>query len=118
MDSPRETTGIPVFRGTDFDDWKFRVELLLEEKNVIDRIKIVPTDAVKKEANFAKHDVSARNIIVKCLDSNFTEYVKGKASAYEMWKNLCDTFESKSLTKRIYTFKKLINLECADSKDL
>lgn len=63
--------------GNNFNNWKFRLELLMEEKglgNILTCEKVVKEDDKKKDAE-------ARSLIVQCISDNFLEIVKGCKSA-------------------------------------
>lgn len=64
-----EKSGFPVFDGKDFRSWKFRLDLILAERELLDHVGKEPTRADFLDANWKKDDVKARNTIVKCLSN-------------------------------------------------
>ncbi|KAF2891699.1 hypothetical protein ILUMI_14474, partial [Ignelater luminosus] len=89
---------IPAFDGNNFDNWKFRLRVLLEEKNCLECLhgmdssyNIIDTDdaatkAVKTKQiqNFLKKDRECKSIITQSVANSHLEYIKDKHTAKEM----------------------------------
>lgn len=99
---------IPEFDGKNFSDWKYRMELILQENDLLLHIQ---NDEITGKADVTpqvqRSDVKARRIISEGLSSAHLEYVKDKLSAYTAWKALVDTFEGKKTVNRVNAFEKL-----------
>lgn len=101
--------GIVPFKGENYPDWSFRVQMLLEETSLW-HVTITETEDTERSTNWNKSDLKARRLIVDCVDNKCLEYVKEKVCAYDMWNGLKDIYDSSSYTKRVIAFKKLIRL--------
>lgn len=111
-------TGIKQFSGMDFSDWKFRMEMLFAEKEIISHIDHENTDAEMKVADWVKKDALSRNLIVKHVSATHIEYIRDKSTSYEMFKILCDTFERKTIMQRIIVKRQLNTLVCGENESL
>lgn len=103
--------GIVPFSGVNYADWSFRIQLLLESKEVWSKVETEPTQEIRTAASWTRDDTIARRIIVECIDNSCLEYVKGKTSSYEMWQALKAVFDTSSHTKRVLAYKKLNQIE-------
>lgn len=101
--------GVVPFKGENYPDWSFRVEMILEEADLLKYIEDF-TEVNNRNSNWKKNDLKARRIIVDCVDNTCLEYIKDKDCANEMWTGLKAVFEASSYTKRVIAFKKLIRL--------
>jgi len=115
---PSNTFGITPFAGTDFSSWKFRILALLEDKEVEEHAKKVPTAADLESDSWKKSDAKAKNLVVRCIANSHLDYVKDKSTAYEMINSLCAIFERKSLGTKVYLKKKLMFMKCEKDKSL
>lgn len=100
--------------GNNFNNWKFRLELLMEEKglgNILTCEKVVKEDDKKKDAE-------ARSLIVQCISDNFLEIVKGCKSAKDMMNSLKNIFTRKSTMSKYNLKKRLIELKCDSNEKL
>lgn len=116
--SSHEGTGIKQFSGCDFGDWKFRIECLLEEKSLKDTISRAPTQEELANEEYKKRQLRAKNMIVKHVAPSHIQFIKGKDTVYLMWKNLTDTFEPKSLGKRVILKRRLNTIKCDPNESL
>jgi transposase InsO family protein len=116
---------IPLFDGKNYDDWKFRMEVFLDEKDVLIHVQetlrevmrpheILDTDtpAVKrtkeeKLKQLERENKKCKSYIIQRIQDNQLEIVKGKSTAREVWKALEDRFLRVNATSRINLVKKL-----------
>ncbi|KAF2891598.1 hypothetical protein ILUMI_14575, partial [Ignelater luminosus] len=106
---------IPSFDGNNFDNWKFRLRVLLEEKNCLECLdemdssyNIIDSDdaaakAVKTKQiqDFLKKDRKCKSIITQFVADSHLEYIKDKHAAKEMWTALQNTFERKGIRNQL-----------------
>lgn len=117
---------IPLFDGTNFDNWKFRIETLLEE---LDLLKYV-TEAYTEKVKFLESDTEAQRttkqreldahlkkdrkcksqIIQRIADSHL-EYAKDKVTAFDLWTTLGNTFQRKGIASQLLTRKCLLSMK-------
>lgn len=123
-----ERSRFALFDGKNYDNWRFRMELYLEEKGVLELVKdgvvelskpFLVTDAdnaqlrKRKEEGLAgvkKKDVVCRNCIVSKLDNSQLEYVKGKTTALDMWRVLETRFAKMTPASRVNLIDKFYGL--------
>lgn len=99
-----------------FSNWKFRVRLILEEKQVWSVIENGKSEI--KNEDFVKMDAKAKNIIVQCISDKYLEIVKKCNTAKEMMNQLEYTFERKSIFNKLHLKRKLITLRCSTNEKL
>jgi len=116
------TTKIERFKGQNFSQWKFRVQLLLQKLKVFDIINgtLPEPEAEDKEklseheeqlkANWEEKDIIAREAIVMCIADSHLAEVQDLRTAQEMWNALCGRYERNTASKT-YFLRKLINLK-------
>lgn len=97
--------------GENFSNWKFRLKLILQEKQVYNALS---DESDTKD--YLQNDVKARSIIVHCLHDKYLEIVKNYKTAKEMIVKLEERFERKSVANKLYLKRKLINLKCNGEK--
>lgn len=100
--------------GSNFNNWKFRLKVLLEEKDVLNVVE----NANRECENYQKNDAKARSIIIQCLDDKFLEIVKNAKTAADMLRMLEEVFERKSVFSRLNMKKKLLMLKYDSNKKL
>jgi transposase InsO family protein len=119
---------VPLFDGSNYHTWKFRMEILLDELDLLDFVKQplvglleqetgVEAAATRSRNNEKKHNdkVCKRRIVSKVADTQI-EYLQGKETAYDMWKSLQIAFERESLTTQFRLKKQLDGLK-ANSRE-
>jgi len=123
MVNETERYRIPLFDGTNFDNWKFRMETLLRELNLLSLVEKSYTDNISIEASdtsafrvqkekqleeLKKRDVKCCSQIIQRIADSHLEYVKDKSCAYEVWTSLLETFERKGVVSQLLIRKKLL----------
>ncbi|CAH0720593.1 unnamed protein product, partial [Brenthis ino] len=96
--------------GSKFSNWKFRLNILFEEKGIEYLLNGKKDENLKKET-YKKDDAKGRLIIINCLNDKFLEVVKPATSALEMLKLLSAVFERRSTFNKVLLRKKLITLK-------
>uniref|UniRef100_A0A8D9F0R1 Copia protein n=1 Tax=Cacopsylla melanoneura TaxID=428564 RepID=A0A8D9F0R1_9HEMI len=103
---------IPLFIGEDYDSWKFRMKIMLDENGLL---KFIEKDLVNmpkkdREAN-TQLDKRAKSLIVQKVGDSHLEYVKEKETAFQMWMSLANTFERKGIKSQLYLRKVLLQMK-------
>lgn len=90
---------IDQFKGENFTNWKFRVEMLLAEYDVLDCVtnQSFVKSITKGDEKAVKKDTKAKNILVKCVADSHLSILKGKQTSYQMWRALIETREKGSV---------------------
>lgn len=100
-----------------FDNWLFRIEILLDEKGLR---KVIESRNEKKakEEEFIKQDSKARNIIIQGIPDKYLDYVKNASTAHDMITKLKSTFQRKSTLSSLCLKRQLINLKCSKNQSV
>lgn len=116
---------IPQFDGTNFDNWKYRVGILLDEKNLRryieeDITKILASAAADKrdENDIRLEEKKCISVLVQTIQDSQLEYVKEKRSAKEMFDALCAVFERKSIAGYLLIKKQLLLMRYQDGDEM
>ncbi|KAK9710422.1 Zinc knuckle [Popillia japonica] len=124
-----ERTKISLFDGSNFNNWKFRIEILLEELELLElidepytqKVKFLETDTadvkVSKE-KLKKRDRKCRLQIVQRIVDTHLEYVKDTGSAFEMWSTLLKTFERRGIARQLLIRKSLLTLKFVNTQSM
>jgi DNA-dependent RNA polymerase auxiliary subunit epsilon len=102
---------VPLFDGSNFSNWKFRMETLLDEVDLLDILEIpmnvsveavdaaeiTAQDKVRKKEQLKKRDKKCKSQIVQRVADSHLEYAKDKETAFEIWTELKNTFERQGL---------------------
>lgn len=124
-----------IFNGKDFNNWKFRVEILLREHDVeefitkslgeYDEAIVIAGDAqnVIDRKNKLKEDLKKKerkcfSLIVQRIGNDYLEYVKGKNNPKDAWTSLCSAFERKGVSNRMFLRRKLLTLTMKENENL
>lgn len=115
---------IAAFDGSNFNNWKFRLHTLLDERdlsiyieNPLADILSKCTDAAEKAAVKLK-EKKCKSLIIQCIADSHLEYVKDKTSAKEVYDVLVSTFERRSTSGQLYLRKKLLTLKCNEGDSM
>lgn len=114
---------IPLFDGTNFSDWKYRVGILLDERGLKQYIEedlaniLAATEATKRDAA-KKEEKKCVSILVQTMHDNQLEYVKDKSLAKDMFDTLKNIFERKSVASQLLLRKQLLTMKYNDNDDI
>lgn len=111
-----EKYGIVQYSGKDYDNWKFRMEIILDQQEVKECIEREHTNPV--EEIFMKKDRKCKSLIIQCIANSHLQYVKHKSSAYQMWKALGAVFQRKGVATQLYVCKKLLSMKLQEGTSL
>lgn len=73
-----EKFGVIQFDGKAYDHWKFRMEIILDQQNVIECIK---EENLEPNEDFLKKD--KKSLIIQCIANSQLQYVKDKTTAFQ-----------------------------------
>lgn len=106
------TNVLPQLSAENFNNWKFRVRCLLEEKQLLSTLDEDEKDVDKKS------DSRAKSLIVQCITDKHLDLIKDATTTKEMFATLCSIFERKSMVSRIHLRKKLLTLKLQSNEKL
>lgn len=124
-----------IFNGKDFNNWKFRMEVLLREHDVekfveksleeFEEIAITHLDDADSRARKKKLEEEMRrkerkcfSLIVQRIGNDYLEYVKDKATPKAAWASMCGNFERKGVLNRMFLRRKLLLLKLKENGNL
>ena len=99
--------------GSNFDSWKFRMELVLKKENVWDVVSEVPPEV--KPENWESKNSKAMAIIGLTVDDSQLSFLRKATSAHESWSNLVNFYEKGSLFSKVILLKKLCKITFDES---
>jgi hypothetical protein len=129
MASEEDKFKVSVFDGTNYSNWKFQIEMLSDEKELLKYIQkplhdilaefnVLQADSPaekdrkeRQQVTIRKYDKKCKNLIVQRNADSYLECVKEKATAYEVWEVLQNTFERKSMAKQICLKHRLLTFK-------
>ena len=103
------------FDGTKFNLWKFKMQMILEEKELWE--VVIGKDNIEDE-NWAKRDRKAKAIICLSLADNQLMLVKTSTSARDAWIKLQKHFEQKGLANKLFLRRKLFTMQLQDGESV
>lgn len=124
MSRNEEQNGIPLFDGTNYNNWMFRLTTLLDEKDLLKFIEksltvVIATcsdDAAKTQAKL--DEKKCKTAIVKSVHDSQLEIIKDKKTAKEMIDALKSVFERKSIASQLLLRKQLLTLRYNASDEI
>lgn len=108
------------FDGTNYSNWKYRVQIVLEEKDLLEYIKrdlatIMESASETEKRNHEKNERKCKLVLVQHYADSYLEYVQDKRMAKEIFNALRAVFERKSIAGQLWLRKKLITLKYRES---
>lgn len=111
------------FDGTNFDNWKYRLEICLNEKGLLQYIQekladiLSSTEAADRD-KVKKEEKSCISVIVQCVHDSQLEYIRDKTTAKEMFDGLKAVFERKSIAGQLLLRKRLLTMKMNEGTDI
>lgn len=121
---------VPLFEGSNYHSWKFRMEIMLDEADLLYIIedKLIIEEVVgsaeeqkaitERNEKKTKDDKACKRRIVSKVADSHLEYLQGKASAFDMWESLKNGFERQSLASQHRLKKQLETLKASPGESL
>lgn len=114
---------MPLFDGTNFSNWKYRVGILLDEKNlrkyidedlsnILTSVNAADRDKIKLE------EKKCVSILVQTMQDSQLEYIKDKQYAKAMFDALNTIFERKSISSQLLLRKQLLSMKYHESESI
>lgn len=114
---------VPLFDGTNYSNWKFRMEVLLDEMDLLNIIQEPMDDSKLDKGNpqelqaVKKKEKKCKSQIIQRIADTHLEYIKDKATAYEIWEELKNTFERKGMAGQLLVRKELLTMKFNPAKE-
>lgn len=111
-------TGIRQFDGTDFGDWKYRVEKCLQKLKLKYLIDSAPSTATRESANYQDNEIDCQLFLIKHISPCCLDAVKDKETAYEMMAAMKKAHEFTGLSTRSLIRDKINSLKYSGNEPL
>jgi len=130
-----EIRKVAVFEGVNFNNWKFRTEILLKEYGISgfltkttgehDEVMAVAgetaeaqTERMKIKEKLEMKENKCHSMLIQRIGDNYLEYVKDKKNPKEVWSALSEVFERKGVSNRMFLRRKLLTFKMENGEDL
>lgn len=104
--------GITPFAGTDFGNWIYRVQVILEEHELAEYAFKDSEEKDKKKASKCK------SILVQCVADSHLELIKECQTARNIVVKLKETFQRKGIASQLLTRKQLLTLKYKENTNM
>lgn len=123
MEEDKSNHKIPLFNGNNFSHWKYRVGVLLDEKDL--KIYIdEPLDdilnrlPINRRNDAMKREKKCKSILVQTIHDDQLENIKDKPTAKGMFDTLEAMFERKSVSSQLLLRKQLLTMKYNDTEEM
>lgn len=124
-----------LFDGTNFGNWKFRIEVLMEDKNLLDCLENaiedeeyaedLPEDTAAVRAEKKKkldermaRDRKCKNLLIHRIAEDQLDYVKDKRTAKDAWDALKNAFERVGIAGKLFLKKQFQELRLEEGENV
>lgn len=113
-----KSENIIKLNNSNYFNWKYRMELVLIEKDLWETITDEAPTGERALARWAKKDQKARAAIGLAVEDNQLVHVRGKRSAAETWEALREVHEKDTLVNKIHLIKRISTLRMKDDGNM
>lgn len=107
---------IAKLNGTNYQLWKYKVELLLLKEELWDVVDKQPPENITD--NWLLRDGKAKATIGLLLEDSQVIHVRNAKTAHEAWNNLKKYHEKSTLTNKVYLLKRLCRMNLPEGGDM
>lgn len=123
MEENRSNFKIPLFDGTNFSHWKYRVGVLLDEKDFKIYIEeeledIINRLPMNRREEARKREKKCKSILVQTIHDTQLENVKDKATVKEMFYALENMYERKSVSNQLLLRKQILTMKYNENEEM
>ena len=113
---------INKFDGTNFHAWKFKMQMVLEERDlwevVSGEVKIGDLANSMEQASFKRKSRKAMAAICLAMEDSQLPLVRSASDACDAWSRLEDHFEKKSLANKLFLRRRLFTVTMEEGDDV
>lgn len=113
-----EKLGITKLNATNYNSWKFEVELLLIRERLWKFVKSTKPTAKEDIPAWEEGDERARATIGLLMETKQHGLIKPTKTSKEAWDKLRDHFEKPTLTAKISFLKRLVTMRYGEGEDI
>lgn len=113
------------FDGTNFNNWKFRIEVLLDEKGLLEYLETPLVDLVEaaegdldSEQRIKLEEKKCKSLLVQCIHDSQLEYIKDKREAKDIYDALKSIFERQSIAGQLLLRKQILTMKYVDGEEM
>lgn len=111
-----ERIGIRQFGGAGYAEWSYRMEVMLDEKGLLEHVKgEQPQDPTEE---WKQDDKKAKALVIRCIHDDLLDMTRDCTTAFDVWGILKSTFNRSSVAKRLLLETKLHNLKLRENEPL
>jgi hypothetical protein len=104
--------------GTNFSSWKFRLKMVLIDRNLWDIVDGAEANPGNEDlslfGNFTKRDNQALAQIALTVSNSQLIHIRNASSARDAWLKLCSAFEAKGLAAKVYLRRQFFTVKLQD----
>ena len=113
---------ISKFDGTNFHAWKFKIQMVLEERDlwevVSGEVKAEHCTTALDQATFKWKSRKAMAVICLSMEDSQLPLVRSASGAFDAWSKLVDHFEKKSLANKLFLRRRFFTTMMEDGDDV
>lgn len=117
VNDKRDEIMLQMFDGTNYDKWKFRLNLFLELKECNEVLTNDEKPEKVTEGEWKVKDLKAKNYIVNSMTNTQLELIISEKTAKNMIKKLDDTYLVKSSATKLLIKRKLLDLKLKENEN-
>uniref|UniRef100_A0AAV1UT75 Uncharacterized protein n=1 Tax=Peronospora matthiolae TaxID=2874970 RepID=A0AAV1UT75_9STRA len=123
MDAATATNAhINKFDGTNFHTWKFKMQMVLEERDLREvtsgEIKLEHLATTLEQSTFKRKSRKALAIICLAMEDSQLPLVRSASGAYDAWSRLEGHFEKKSLANKLFLRRRFFTAKMEEGDDV
>ena len=123
MDSaPITAARINKFSGTNFHTWKFKMQMVLEERDLWDvvsgKVKLEHCTSNLDQATFKRKSRKALAIICLAMEDLQLPLVRSAKDAHDAWSRLEGHYEKKSLANKLFLRRRFFTTMMGEGDDV
>lgn len=110
---------VPLFNGENFSNWKYKMETVLEDQDLLWTIQMDADESTQgTQQQKLKAQRKSKSILIQKIADSHLEYVKRKETPLKIWQTLVETFERKGVKSQLHTLRFLLSLKYDDKQKL
>uniref|UniRef100_H3H842 Integrase catalytic domain-containing protein n=1 Tax=Phytophthora ramorum TaxID=164328 RepID=H3H842_PHYRM len=119
--TPTATARINKFNGTNFHTWKFKMQMVLEERELWEvtsgEVKLEHCTTTADQATFKRKSRKALAIICLAMEDSQLPLVRSAKDAHDAWSRLEGHFEKKSLANKLFLRRRFFTTMMEEGDD-
>jgi len=122
MDNNSVHTRISKFDGTNFHNWKFKMQMVLEERDLWEvasgAVKFEHCTSTLDQATFKRKSRKALAVICLAMEDSQLPLVRSASGAHDAWSRLEGHFEKRSLANKLFLRRRFFTTMMDEGDDV